>query len=410
MAEGIGNHLPKPFSGLRVLDLSSVLAGPHATRMMVGLGAEVVKVESNSRPDPSRSFGRAVCIDDFGGFFLQQHVGKRFLGLNWTTNEGAAILRRVTRHFDVVVDDCRPGVLDELGLGYADLSQGLPLIQCSITPFGLTGELARRPGDGLAAEAMSSVLDVTGYPDSGPVPMGFMFGDFTAGSYALASICAAIVGRARWGQGRHIDVAALDSTFAIHDSSLPEFNWTRGAIVRSRPGSDREVIVPYGIFPGRDGFIAIVATSNSAFAHLATVMGVPEWGAVEQYFTQAGRARDHKYIRDTIISWVESFPSVWEAEALLATSGVIAAVVRDIPGVLTEPILEERSMLVGLLGGVDNAKTLNTPFHFSLAESGLAGLSTPGKVGRDSLAVMCECGFSTDEITKLLEANILSSA
>lgn len=398
--------LAKPLDGVRVLDLSSVLAGPHATRMMVGLGADVVKVESLTALDPARSFG-PVCIDDYGGFFLQQNAGKRFLGLDWRSADGAATLRRIAKNFDVVVDDCLPGVLKDLGLAYADLSEDQTLIQCSITPFGLNGALSLRAGDGLAAEAMSAVLEVTGYPDAGPLPLGFMFGEFTAGSYALASICTALIGRARWGRGQHIDVAALDALFAVHDSSLPEYNWTDGAVVRSRPGSDREVLVPYGIYPGRDGFIAIVATSNSAFAHLASVMGVPEWGSVEQYFTQAGRGRDRTYIRDTIISWVKSFASVWEAEALLATSGVIAAVVRDIPGVLAEQVLEERSMIVPLVGGAEGLRTLNTPFHFSRSDSGLSGAEVPGVVGRDSRSVLLECGLKQREIELLVASGVV---
>jgi crotonobetainyl-CoA:carnitine CoA-transferase CaiB-like acyl-CoA transferase len=401
--------LPKPLEGVRVLDLTTVLAGPHATRMLLGLGAEVVKVELPDGGDPARGFG-AVCLDDCGAFFLQQNVGKRLLGLDWRNPRGATILRRLVASFDVLVDDCRRGMMDSLGLAYDVLSPDHRLIQCTITPFGLSGTLADRPGDGLSAEALAGVLGVTGYPDRGPVPLGFMFGDFTAGSFALASITTALLSRERTGLGCHIDLAAYDAVLAVHDSSLTEYNWTKGMVERSRPGSDREVLVPYGIYPGNDGYIAIVATSNSAFAKLGAAIGAPEWATVQQYFTQAGRSLDREKISEQIRSWLRDVGSVWEAERILSERGIIAAVVRDLPRVLEEPLMSERKIIANVRStGGATIRTLNTPFRFGLPSHGIEGAITPGEVGRDTGAILREHGIDDRTIEDLEQAQVLSA-
>src|SRR3990167_11135230 len=210
---------PLPLAGVRVIDITHFLAGPYLTRCLAALGAEVIKVERPPAGEEARS--HPYHVDGQSGYFLQQNMGKKGVCLNLKDPRGLEVLHRLARIADVLVENYRPGVLDRLGLGYAELSAVNPgLIYCSVSAYGRTGPSAGRPGYGLLAEAQSGVMDLVGVPGEPPPVLRLPIADGFAGIHGVAAVCAALVGRHATGRGRHIDIALYDCMVALHEFAI----------------------------------------------------------------------------------------------------------------------------------------------------------------------------------------------
>ncbi|SPJ26025.1 CaiB/BaiF CoA transferase family protein [Palleronia abyssalis] len=283
-------------AGVKVLDLSRVVAGPLAGQTLADLGADVVKIERTGGGDDLRTLGPpwVTSPDDSleqSTYFQTVNRGKRSLTLDFATPDGAEILRGLIKDADVLIENFRTGTLSRYGLGYDELSKLNPrLIYCSITGFGQTGPYSDRSGYDYLVQAMGGQMAVTGLPDgmtgAGPMRVGVPIADITAGNNAVIGILSAIIDRAKTGKGQHIDISLFDSQVALLLNSLSA--WLNARAPLPRTGNDHPTAVPNGVFQVSDGHILIATFNDREFARLAEALGHPEWATDAKY----ARSRD----------------------------------------------------------------------------------------------------------------------
>ena len=285
-------------TGLRVLDLSRVLAGPWCTQMLGDFGADVVKVERPAAGDDTRAWGPPWLKDEEGrdtadaAYFLCANRNKRSLAIDIASAAGQALVRQLAAQADVLVENFKVGGLKAYGLDYESLKACNPrLIYCSVTGFGQTGPYAARPGYDFLVQGMGGLMSLTGRPDGsageGPLKVGVALTDVMTGLYAVTAILAALAYRERTGQGQHIDLALLDVQVAALANQAS--NYLVGGCVPGRMGNSHPNIVPYQDFRTADGFMILTVGNDGQFANLCRVLGRPEWALDERFATNAQR-------------------------------------------------------------------------------------------------------------------------
>jgi CoA:oxalate CoA-transferase len=257
----------KPLAGLRVLDLSRVMAGPYCASMLADAGAEVIKVEIPGIGEDSRHIGPFA--EGTGGresaYFMMLNRGKRSITIDLKSTRGLALLKSLAAKSDVLIENFRPGAAERLGIGYDALAADNPrLVYASITGFGQTGPLASRPAYDLVIQAMSGLMSVTGFPDGPPIAVGDSICDVTTGMFAAWGITTALAGRAQTGRGQHIDVAMLDSMFSMLLTVLAKRLYTGAE--PGRVGNRHPITYPVDCFRAKDGHVVMVAISDGAVA------------------------------------------------------------------------------------------------------------------------------------------------
>lgn len=283
-----------------VLDLSRVLAGPWSTQNLADLGADVIKVERPGAGDDTRHWGPPFATDRNGAkgdaaYFFCANRGKRSLTLDFTVEQGRAVLLELVKKADILVENYKVGGLKKYGLDYETLSQVNPaLIYCSITGFGQTGPYAARPGYDALIQAMGGLMSVTGEPDSvpggGPQKVGVAVVDIFTGLYATSAILAALYHRTKTGKGQHIDVALLDVQVATLANQAA--NFLIGGQVPGRLGSAHPSIVPYQPFSCADGHIMVAIGNDTQFSNLCLAAGCPQLADDARYSTNAARVQN----------------------------------------------------------------------------------------------------------------------
>lgn len=291
-AEQVGGVL----SGIKVLDLSRVVAGPLAGQTLADLGADVIKVERVGEGDDLRTLGPPWVTSpeqdhEQSTYFQTVNRGKRSLTLDFSQEEGAEILKGLVKETDVLIENFRAGTLDRYGLGYDVLKEINPrLVLCSITGFGQTGPYSDRSGYDYLAQAMGGQMAVTGLPEgikgAGPMRVGVPIADIAAGKNAVIAILGALLHRQTTGKGQHVDIALFDSQVAMLLNSLSA--WMNARAPLPRTGNDHPTAVPNGVFAVQDGHILIATFNDREFARLADVLGHPEWSSDPKY----ARSRD----------------------------------------------------------------------------------------------------------------------
>lgn len=268
-------------SHLRVLDLSRVLAGPWATQIFADLGAEVIKIERPGQGDDTRAWGPPWMPDSpadvppQSSYFLCTNRGKHSLQIDLKSDEGAAQVRAIARHADVVIENFKAGGAEAMGLDYDTLSADNPgLVYCSITGFGQTGPLADRPGYDLLVQAMGGLMSVTGDPAGEPQKVGVALSDIMTGLYGVIGTLAALAERERSGRGQHVDVALLDVTLATLANHAA--NYVVSGVNPGRIGNAHLSIVPYQSFATRDGHIVVAVGNDSQFRDFCDVLGLAD--------------------------------------------------------------------------------------------------------------------------------------
>src|SRR5712691_6777605 len=247
-----------PLHGLRVIDLTRVVAGPFCTMMLGDMGAEVLKIEEPQHGDDSRAW--APFIQNYGSFYLALNRSKKSVALDLKTPEGADALTRLIEDADVLIENFRPGSLAELGFDYASASPINPrLIYCSISGYGQTGPHAHLPGYDAVIQGEAGIMDMTGFPDGEPTRVGVAITDYLAGLYAMQGILLALMDRERSGQGQHIDIALFDAMLSV--MRLPHSVLVATGQDPTRAGNDHLTIAPYEPLRAKDGLL-IVAVAN----------------------------------------------------------------------------------------------------------------------------------------------------
>ena len=326
---------PAPLAGIRVLDLSRVLAGPLATMTLADLGARVVKIERPGEGDDTRHWGPPFSGDD-AAYFLSLNRNKRSVALDLKSQEGVAEVRRLAGEVDVLIENFRPGLMAELGLALEDLRrEHPPLVTCSLTAFGDDAAgTATRPGYDIIVQALSGLMSVTGERDGEPTKAGVALLDVITGLQATIGIQAALLERARTGRGRHVSVSLFDASVAAMVNQAS--NYLVGGQVPKAMGSQHPNIVPYQVFHGSDRPFIVAGGNDRLFQRICEVLDHPEWAADERFITNEARVSH----RDTLIPMmVDSFATRPAGEwlAALEDAAVPCAPIRTMDEVFASP-------------------------------------------------------------------------
>ena len=285
--------MPGPLTGIRVLELARILAGPWAGQILADLGADVIKVERKGAGDDTRGWGPPFVEAADGGnlgaaYFHAANRGKRSIELDFESEEGRRLTRKLAARSDVLIENFKVGGLTKFGLDYASLSRENPrLVYCSVTGFGQTGPYAERAGYDLMAQGMGGLMDLTGTPEGEPTRAGVPIADIMTGVYAAVGVLAALVEREKTGRGTLVDTALVDTQVGVLANQA--LNYLVSGAVPQRIGNAHPNIVPYQVFPVSDGHIIIAVGNDAQFVKFCAVLGEPALAQEPNYKTNAGR-------------------------------------------------------------------------------------------------------------------------
>jgi crotonobetainyl-CoA:carnitine CoA-transferase CaiB-like acyl-CoA transferase len=381
-------NLTKSFGGLRVLDFSTTIAGPHCTRMLADMGAEVIKVES-AEGETMRT--RPPVRDGFSAVFGQLNAGKKSLVLDLKSPEAVEVVRRLVASTDILVENFRPGVMRRLKLDYDGLRQINPqLIYCSISGYGQTGPSAELPAYAPVIHAASGydMAHLSYQPGrTRPDYCGIYHADVVTGVYAFGAISAALYQRKENQRGQHIDVSMLESMLSL---TLNEVQWSQFEVsLPSRP--------MFGPVETADGFVMVAIASEKTFQSLVRTSGHPHWISDPRFARYADRRDNWKDLMEGIETWSRTL-STAQCLAALSRNGVPSSAYRTVAQALSDPQLAHRGALAEVADGGGTFKVMNLPFRMS--ENRVAAGRRAATLGEHTVAVLRESGLSEDEIAR----------
>jgi len=392
--------------GIRVLDLSRVLAGPWSTQVLGDLGADVIKVEQPGAGDDTRAWGPPFLPDSHdSAYFSCANRNKRSVAVDIASAEGQKIIRKLAAVSDVVVENFRVGGLAKYGLDYDDLRAIKPeLVWCSITGFGQTGPEKDRGGYDFLIQGMSGLMSVTGAADGPPTKVGVPISDLTTGLYAAISILAALRHRDRTGEGQRIDLALLDAQIALMSNQAA--NWLNGGSEPRRLGNQHPNIVPYQVFACADGDILIATANDRQYGKLCRVLGVDELADDPRFATMSARGAN----RAALLAEIEPSIGRWASDDLvkaLSEAGVPSGRVNSVPQALKHPQVAARK-LVGQLDRSDGTPVRFVGFPAKLSASPANYRAAPPRTGENTAAVLRDVlAMDEEEIERLTAAKVV---
>jgi crotonobetainyl-CoA:carnitine CoA-transferase CaiB-like acyl-CoA transferase len=394
--------------GIRVVDLTNVLAGPFGAYQLALLGADVIKVEAPEGGDLARQLGADPDLNAalMGASFLAQNAGKRSVTVNLKSAAGGEVFRRLVRSADVVIENFRPGVMARLGLGYESLAQERPgLVYCAISGFGQDGPLRDNPAYDQIVQGLAGVMSVTGDAASAPLRVGYPIADTIGGLTAAFAIAAALVRRARSGAGEFIDVSMLEATLVTMGWQVS--NWLIAGL-RPRPlGNENMTAAPSGLFATASGPLNIAANRQQQFETLVRLIGRPEL-AEDPRFAEREARKTNRFALKAEIEAALASKSAAEWAALFNAHGVPAGEVLDVPGVLAHPQVAAR----GLVTTFEAAPPVKRPVAvvrsgFRLKSGDPAPAAPPPALGADTDDILASLGYDKDEIAALRQQNAI---
>ena len=401
-------QLSGPLSGIKVLDLSRVLAGPWSGQMLGDLGAEVIKVEQPGQGDDTRKWGPPFLDDGSrdSAYYLCANRNKRSVAIDLSKPEGQELVRQLAARSDIVLENFRVGGLAKYGLDYPSLKAVKPdLIYCSITGFGQTGPDKDKGGYDFLIQGMSGLMSVTGDVDGHPLKVGIPVSDLTTGLYATISILAALQHRNRTGEGQHIDLALLDAQMALLANQGS--NWLNGGPEPRRMGNQHPTIVPYQDFACADGDIIIALGNDRQFRDLVHVLGLPDMAEDPRFATSASRSDN----REAMFARINPAIAQWKSDDLLAAleaAKLPCGKINTIPEALVQPQTVARE-LVQEIARDDGTPVRFVGFPAKLSASPATYRLAPPRSGQDTRAVLGEVlGLSDEQIDALAEAGVLA--
>ncbi|MGH9209131.1 MAG: CaiB/BaiF CoA transferase family protein [Acidimicrobiales bacterium] len=387
-----------PLSGVRVLDVTHLLAGSYCSLLLADMGADVVKVER-----PGGDTGRGPPgADGFG----PANRNKRSIVVDLQHNEGRAVAQRLADRADVLVENYRPGVLDRLGLGYETLSQRNPtLVYCSISGFGGTGPDRDRGGFDLVAQGISGLMSVTGEPDGQPVKVGVPIADLNAGTFGALGVVSAYVERLRSGRGQRVDTSLLEGALAY--TVWESASFFASGVAPGATGSAHRLTAPYQAFPTADGWINIGAANQATWERLTAALGADDLGADPRFATPFHRLRNRAELAEFLAPVLATATTaVWLDR--LAAAGVPAGPIYDLAQTWGDPQVLARGMLVEAPTVHGTGRFIGPPVKLSATPWAVdRGVPAPGA---DTRAVLVEAGFGDDEVDRLAAARVVVDA
>ena len=407
--------MPGPLHGIRILDLSRVLAGPWCTQILADLGAEVIKIERPGSGDETRQWGPPWLRDESGretgesAYYLGCNRGKHSVTVDISSAEGRALIRELAQVSDVVIENFKTGGLAAKGLGYEDLAAiDAGIIYCSITGFGQTGPMAQDAGYDYLIQGMGGLMSITGIadgdPGAGPQRVGVAVSDLTTGLYSAIAILAALHHRERTGNGQYIDMALLDAQVSMLANQA--MNYLVGGKVPQRSGAQHPNLAPYQPFRTRDGYVIVAIGNDGQFQRFCAEVGCPELSADKRFATNPARVTNRK----PMIAALEKAMLTRGSEewmAALSSVSVPCGPINDIAEVFDEAQVRERGMrieldhaLAGKVPGVASPmKFSKTPVEYRKA---------PPLLGEDTDRVLREVlGRSDAEIAALRKSGAI---
>lgn len=393
-----------PLTGVRVLDLSRVLAGPFASMILGDMGAEVVKIENPDGGDDTRAWGPPF-LDGESSYFLSINRNKKSCTLNLKAPGGRDLLRRLAARADVLLENFRPGTLARLGLGYPEAAALNPrLVYCSVSGFGQTGPDAARPGYDLIVQGESGLMSLTGFPDGPPVKVGVAIADLVAGLYAVQGILLALYARQQTGRGQQVDVALSDGMASLLTFQAGIYFATGRS--PERRGNQHPSIVPYETFRARDGYLNLAVGNNTLWGRFCEAIGRPDLTAHPDFATEALRVERHGALKP-ILDAVLGQRSVGEWMARLGERGIPCGAIKDVAQVCADPQIVARDMVVEVphsrLGTI---RMMGIPIKLSATPG--APSAGPPVLGEHTEAVLAEwLDLTPEAVARLREEGVV---
>jgi crotonobetainyl-CoA:carnitine CoA-transferase CaiB-like acyl-CoA transferase len=343
--------MAKPLAGVRVLELARILAGPWAGQTLADLGADVIKVERKGAGDDTRMWGPPFVEGADGksigaAYFHSANRGKRSIELDFETEEGQRIVKKLAAKSDILIENFKVGGLAKFGLDYKSLKDECPrLIYCSVTGFGQDGPYAKRAGYDLMAQGMGGFMDLTGMPDGPPTRVGVAISDVFTGCYSVIGILSALHARETTGKGGYVDTALVDSTVGVLANQA--LNYLVSGETPKRIGNSHPNIVPYQEFPTADGHIIIATGNDNQYVKLCNVLGAPELAAEPTYKDNIGRLKH----RNELVPKLAALTRRMKRDDLLAKleeQKVPAGPINSLEQVFNDPQVKFRGMKLDL--------------------------------------------------------------
>ncbi len=394
-----------PLKGVRVLDLSRVLAGPWVGQTLADLGCDVIKVERPGCGDDTRAWGPPFVKTSAGentqesAYYMSANRGKRSLAVDMTKAEGQKILQDLVLHCDIVIENFKVGGLKKYDLDYQSLSKINPkLIYCSITGFGQEGPYADKAGYDLMIQGMGGLMSITGEADRQPMKVGVAVVDLFSGMYGVTGILAALFKRERTGRGDHIDIALMDCQAAMLANQAT--NYLVSDKVPHRRGNAHPNISPYEVFETSDGFMILAVGNDRQFEAFCSVAGCMELAENPKYLTNTARVENRAQLVPLVQNVLKEKPTDFWITSLEAVK-VPCGSINDLSQVFSDPHIQQRGILKEYAhpGGVKQ-QLVSTPIKYGQAKSG-AELSPP-MLGQHTDEVLGEIlGTEQDDIEKL---------
>lgn len=383
-----------PFSGILVIDLTRVLAGPYCALLMAELGARVIKVEPPRAGDDSRHIGPFVKTKSGGtksGYFMSINRGKESIALDLKADGDRKIFEALLARADVVIENYRGGTMEKLGYGWETLKAKYPrLIYAAVSGFGHTGPYSKRPAYDMVAQAMGGIMSLTGHPGSPPTRVGSSMGDLTAGLFTTIGIASALYDRTKTGRGMKVDVAMLDSQVAILENAIARHVAT--GEVPGPLGSRHPSIAPFAAFKTLDGHIVIAAGNDTLFARMAEVLERPEWAQDKRYASNPARMQHWQALHAEMEGALEARTSK-EWLTLLEQAGIPSGPLNNVADVMADPQVNARNMIVTAMDPeIGPWRMQGNPIKLSAYDDPQTREAAPG-LDADRAAILKELGL-----------------
>lgn len=392
-----------PLEGVKVLDLTRVLAGPYCTMLLCDMGAEVIKIERPNVGEDSRYF--SPFKNGESGYYIFLNRGKKSLTLNLKKPEGVEIFKKLTAKADVIVENFKPGTLEKLGIGYDMVREINPrIIMASISGFGQTGPYAQRPAYDIVAQAMGGIMSITGSPDGPPMRVGSSLGDMSAGVLAAFGILVALFWREKSGVGQHVDVSMMDSIFAFLESNVVRYTFE--GIVPTRIGSRHPISAPFDVYRAKDGWVVIAVANEALFERFCQAIGRPELVKDDRFSSDPNRVAHESELKSIIEAWSKNY-TVQEVVDKLLRYSIPSSPILGIDEVCHHPQIEARNMLVELDHPVaGKVKIPGQPVKLSMSPGRPRGPSP--LLGQHTTEILVQyLGYTEEQIHELKEKEIL---
>uniref|UniRef100_A0A4W4EIP2 Succinyl-CoA:glutarate CoA-transferase n=1 Tax=Electrophorus electricus TaxID=8005 RepID=A0A4W4EIP2_ELEEL len=394
-----GRQTIRPLDGVRVLDLTRVLAGPFATMILGDLGAEVTKVERPGLGDDTRTWGPPF-VGEESAYFLSVNRNKKSIAVNLKDPKGAKLVKELARISDVLVENYLPGKLDEMGLGYKQLSEVAPqLIYCSITGYGQTGPQSHKPGYDSIASAASGMMHITGPEDGEPVRPGVAMTDLATGLYAQGAVMAGLLQRQKTGRGVHIDCNLLSSQVAC--LSHIAANYLNAGKEARRWGTAHESIVPYQGFRTKDGYLVVAAGNDLQFFKVCNVLSLNELAEDPKYKTNTLRVQHRQALLELLSERFSEEPTAEWLRRFEGT-GVPCGPINTVQQVFSNPQVAHNGLIMEMDHPTSGRIAVPGPaVRFSSFECDRP--TPPPVIGQHTIEVLRDTlGYSDDVINQLL--------